>query len=116
MHDGAFTTLAAAIRHHLDAVASLQAYDPKAQSLPADLAGPIGPTAPLVAALDPRLATPIELTLAEFDDLLVFVRDALLDPRATPAKLRKLVPRELPSGRPVLFFEFDRARRAGARP
>jgi cytochrome c peroxidase len=116
MHDGAFTTLAAAIRHHLDAVASLQAYDPKAQSLPADLAGPIGPTAPLVAALDPRLATPIELTLAEFDDLLAFVRDALLDPRAKPAKLRRLLPREVPSGRPVLSFEFDRARRAAARP
>jgi cytochrome c peroxidase len=115
-HDGAFTTLAAAIRHHLDTVTSLQAYDPKAQRLPADLAGPIGPTAPLVAALDPRLATPIKLTPAEFDDLLAFVRDALLDPRATPAKLRKLVPREVPSGRPVLSFEFDRARRAAARP
>ena len=35
-HDGAFTTLAAAIRHHLHVVASLQAYDPKAQGLPAD--------------------------------------------------------------------------------
>jgi cytochrome c peroxidase len=116
MHDGAFTTLAAAIRHHLDAVASLQAYDPKAQGLPAELAGPIGPTAPLVAVLDPRLATPIELTPAEFDDLLAFVRDGLLDPRATPEKLRKLVPRKVPSGRPVLSFEFDRAHRAAARP
>jgi cytochrome c peroxidase len=116
MHDGAFTTLAAAIRHHLDAVASLQAYDPKAQGLPADLAGPIGPTAPLVTVLDPRLATPIELTPAAFDDLLAFVRDALLDPRATPEKLRKLVPRKVPSGRPVFLFEFDRARRAAARP
>jgi cytochrome c peroxidase len=115
-HDGAFTTLAAAIRHHLDVIASLQAYDPKAQGLPADLAGPIGPTAPLVASLDPRLATPIELTPAEFDDVLAFVRDGLLDRRATPKKLRKLVPREVPSGRPVLSFEFDRPRRAAARP
>jgi cytochrome c peroxidase len=116
MHDGAFTTLAAAIRHHLDAIASLQKYDPKAQGLPADLAGPIGPTAPLVAALDPRVATPIQLAPAEFYDLLTFVRDALLDPRATPENLRKLVPTEVPSGRPVLSFEFDRARRAAARP
>ena len=97
-------------------VASLQAYDPKSQGLPADLVGPIGPTAPPVAALDPRLATPIELAPGEFDDLLAFVRDALLDARATPEKLRKLVPREVPSGRPVLSFEFDRARRAAARP
>ena len=116
MHDGAFTTVAAAIRHHLDVVASLQAYDPKAQGLRADLAGSIGPTTPLIAAHDPRLATPIKLSPAEFDDLLAFVRDALLDPRARPEKLRKLVPRELPSGRPVLSFEFDRVRRADARP
>jgi cytochrome c peroxidase len=106
MHDGAFTTLAAAIRHHLDAVGSLRSYDPAAQGLPADLTGPIGPTAPLVAALDPRLRTPIVLSAQELDDLLAFVADALLDPRATPQSLRKLVPKDVPSGRPVLTFEF----------
>jgi cytochrome c peroxidase len=111
MHDGAFTTLAAAIRHHLDAVASLLGYDPAAQGLPADLAGPIGPSAPLVAALDPRLAIPIVLAPSEFADLLVFVRDALLDPHARPESLRKLVPKTVPSGRDVLTFEFDQARR-----
>jgi cytochrome c peroxidase len=62
------------------------------------------------------VATPIKLAPVEFDDLLAFVRDALLDPRATPEKLRKLVPSEVPSGRPVLSFEFDPARRASARP
>jgi cytochrome c peroxidase len=104
MHDGAFTTLAAAIRHHLDPRASLLAYDPAAQGLPADLAGPIGPTEPLLAALDPRLATPA-LTAAELDDLVAFVRDALLDPRARPESLARLVPDEVPSGRPTLTFE-----------
>jgi cytochrome c peroxidase len=112
MHDGAFTTLAAAIRHHLNAVASLRAYDPAAQGLPADLTGPMGPTAPIAAALDPRLASPTVLTQSEFNDLLAFVRDALLDPRATPEKMRKLVPKDVPSGRAVLLFEFDRARAA----
>jgi cytochrome c peroxidase len=116
MHDGAFTTLAAAIRHHLDAVASLRGYDPAMQGLPQDLTGPIGPTAPLVAALDPRMATPIELAPSEFADLLAFVRDALLDPRATPEHLRKLVPREVPSGRAVLTFEFGRPGGAAAHP
>jgi cytochrome c peroxidase len=106
MHDGAYTTLAAAIRHHLNARSSLLAYDPRAQGQPTDLTGPIGPTAPLLAALDPLLAKPIVLTGSEFNDLVAFVRDALLDPRATPAKLRKLIPRELPSGRPPLIFEF----------
>jgi cytochrome c peroxidase len=106
MHDGAFTTLAAAIRHHLDAAASLGAYDPVAQDLPPDLEGPIGPVAPLLAALDPLLATPIGLTPAEVDDLVAFVRDGLLDPRATPARLRKLVPDSVPSGNATLKFEF----------
>jgi hypothetical protein len=46
VHDGAYTTLAAAIRRHLNARASLLAYDPKTQGLPTNLAGPIGLTAP----------------------------------------------------------------------
>jgi cytochrome c peroxidase len=110
MHDGAYTTLAAAIRHHLNARASLLAYDPTAQGLPTDLTGPLGPTAPLLAALDPQLANAIFLTPDEFNDLVAFVRDAILDPRATPANLRKLIPRELPSGHPPLIFEFGEDR------
>jgi cytochrome c peroxidase len=106
MHDGAFTTLAGAIRHHLDVVASLRSYDPVSQALPADLSGPIGPTAPLLAALDPLLATPIKLTPAEIDDLVAFVSKGLLDPRATPDKLHKLVPDAVPSGNGTLSFEF----------
>jgi cytochrome c peroxidase len=105
MHDGAFTTLAAAIRHHLDARTSLLAYNPRQQDLPSDLSGPIGPVAPLLVALDPRLARPITLTASEFNDLVAFVRDALLDPRARPASLRNLVPSALPSGHPPLTFE-----------
>jgi cytochrome c peroxidase len=109
MHDGAFTTLAAAIRHHLDASASLRSYGPSSQGLPADLSGPIAPAAPLLAALDPLLVTSIRLAPAQFDDLVAFVRDALLDPRATPRRLRKLVPDSVPSGRPTLRFEFAAA-------
>jgi cytochrome c peroxidase len=107
MHDGAFTSLVAAVRHHLDPAASLQAYDPVAQGLARDLVGPIGPTAPLLEALDPQLATPIRLSSAELDDLVVFVRDALLDERATPRELRKLVPQHVPSGNSTLTFGFD---------
>jgi cytochrome c peroxidase len=111
MHDGAFTTLATAIRHHLDARSSLLGYDPKAQGLPTDLTGAIGPTSPLLGALDPLLAKPIVLSEPEFNDLVAFVRDALLDPRATTANLRKLIPRELPSGRPPLIFELGSGKR-----
>jgi cytochrome c peroxidase len=107
MHDGAFTRLAAAIRRHLDPRSSLLMYDPTAEGLPSDLTGPLGPRAPLLAALDPLLATPITLSDSEFDDLLTFVRDALLDPRATTSHLRKLIPPELPSGQTPLIFELN---------
>jgi cytochrome c peroxidase len=106
MHDGAFTSLRAAIRHHLDVAASVRSYDASAQGLPFDLTGPVGPTTPLLAALDPLLRRPIALSPAELDDLLAFVRSGLLDPRALPQRLRTLVPRTLPSGRPPLTFEF----------
>jgi cytochrome c peroxidase len=115
MHDGAFTSLTAAVRHHLDTRASLLGYDPAEQGLPADLAGPTGPREPLLAATDPLLAAPVGLTASEVDDLVAFVRDALLDPRATPGNLRKLVPSELPSGNPTLTFEFDTTRSSRAR-
>jgi cytochrome c peroxidase len=107
MHDGAFTSLRAAIRHHLDVAASVLAYDPAAQGLPKDLKGPLGPTEPLLSALDPLLRRPISLSPAEFDDLVAFAGDGLLDPRALPQRLRTLVPRTLPSGRAPLTFEFS---------
>jgi cytochrome c peroxidase len=106
MHDGAFTTLRGAIRHHLDAVASARSYDPATQGLPADLRGPIGPTESMFARLDPLVAMPTLLTNTQLDDLVAFVRDGLLDPRALPERLMHLVPKTLPSGRPPLQFEF----------
>jgi cytochrome c peroxidase len=110
MHDGAFTSLRRAIRHHLDVRDSLLSYDPAAQGLPLDLAGPIGPVEPLLEVLDPLVARRVELTRSEFDDLVAFVAQGLLDPRAEPARLQALVPRRLPSGRPPLTFEFGAAR------
>jgi cytochrome c peroxidase len=106
MHDGAFTTLEAAIRHHLDAVGSARAYDPAAAGLPGDLRGPTAPIGPLLGRLDPLLAEPLRLTHAEVAELVAFVGDGLLDPRARPERLRKLVPATLPSGRRPLTFEF----------
>ena len=108
MHDGAFTTLAAAIRHHLDAARSARSYDPAAQGLPPDLAGPLGPVEPILARLDPLVATPRRLTDEQVADLVAFVAHGLLDPRATPERLRHLVLDRVPSGRPTLRFEFGR--------
>jgi cytochrome c peroxidase len=109
MHNGAFTSLEAAIRHHLDVFASARSYSPPSQGLAVDLTSPTGPIDPVLARLDPLLATPITLTDAEIDDLVAFVRDGLLDPRAKPENLRKLVPDRVPSGRPTLTFEFPRS-------
>jgi cytochrome c peroxidase len=106
MHNGAFTSLRAAIRHHLDVAASLRSYDPVAQDLPADLIGPIGPVTPLLDALDPLLKPPVALSPAEFDDLVAFVAHGLLDSRALPRSLSNLAPKELPSGRRPLTFQF----------
>ena len=108
MHDGAFRTLRDAVLHHLDVVASLESYDPADAALPVDLAGPIGPTEPMLARLDPLVSTPRQLSSEQLDDLLAFVGDGLLDPRARPAELRHLVPKRVPSGRPTLTFQFQR--------
>jgi cytochrome c peroxidase len=106
MHNGAFTNLEDAVRHHLDVKSSARKYRPASQNLAPDLAGPTGPIDPVLARLDPLLAQPITLTDDEFRWLIAFIRNGLLDPRARPENLRRLVPRAVPSGRPVLTFEF----------
>jgi len=106
MHNGAFTHLDDAIRHHLNVMDSALSYSPADQNLPSDLSGPPGPMKPVLARLDPALSTPIVLTESQFEQLLAFVRDGLLDPRAAPNRLRRLTPPTVPSGRPALVFEF----------
>jgi cytochrome c peroxidase len=104
-HNGAFTRLEDAIRHHLDVGRSVRDYDPISAGLDNDLTLPIGPMAPVLARVDPLLATPLELRPDEVQDLVAFVRDGLLDERARKENLCKLVPRSVPSGFSVLQFE-----------
>jgi cytochrome c peroxidase len=103
MHDGAFTRLEDAIRYHLDATRGAPRYTTAA--LPSDLQGPVGPSAPVLARLDPLLRAPVSLDDADFDALVDFVRDGLLDPAARPERLRRLIPERLPSGRRALVFQ-----------
>ncbi len=56
--------------------------------------------------MDPLLATPIALSPDELNDLVDFVREGLLDKSAGPEHFRRLVPQSVPSGRPMLMFEF----------
>ena len=79
--------------------------DPITAGLDNDLTLPIGPMAPVLARLDPLLATPLELRPDEFHGLVAFVRDGLLDERARKENLCKLVPRGVPSGFSLLQFE-----------
>jgi cytochrome c peroxidase len=104
-HNGAFTRLEDAVRHHLDVFTSARNYSPVAAGVDADLTAPMGPIEPVLARVDPLLNTPIVLTDEEFDQLVDFVRHGLLDGRAKPENLRKLIPRSVPSGFPVLKFE-----------
>jgi cytochrome c peroxidase len=106
MHDGAFTSLEAAIQHHLDVVVSALTYTPAAHGIDADLSGAIAPLDPILARVDPLLASPQNITRQQLDALVAFVRNGLLDPRARPENLRRLIPQRLPSGRPPLTFEF----------
>lgn len=103
-HNGALKTLEAAIRHHLDVAESLRSYNAVAAGIAPDLAVRRGPDVPL-ELLDPRLETPTLLSSREFEDLLAFVRDGLLDPRARREHLCGLVPAFVPSGLPVLVFQ-----------
>ncbi|MEK6283198.1 MAG: cytochrome c peroxidase [Acidobacteriota bacterium] len=104
-HNGAFTRLEDALRFHLNVVEEATNYNPAAAGVDADLAGPLGPIEPVLARLDYRVAVPTTVTKKEFRQLLAFLRNGLLDPRASPENLRKLIPKKLPSGRPVHVFQ-----------
>jgi cytochrome c peroxidase len=104
-HNGAFTRLEDAVRHHLDVFESARNYSAGAAGVAADLREPTGPIEPVLALIDPVLATPINLSGVELRQLVDFVGNGLLDRRANPDNLRKLIPRSVPSGFPVLTFE-----------
>lgn len=103
-HNGAYTKLEDAIRHHLDVARSSTQYDAAKAGVAKDLRQRRGPSAGQLLALDPLLATPINLTSAEFSDLLAFVGDGLLDQRLRKEDLCAQIPKSLPSKfRPMKF-------------
>lgn len=100
MHDGAYTSLEAAVRHHLDAVQALQEYDVRQLDEHLQPLARLGEEqqSRLLANLDSRLREPIQLAPEELGDLLTFLH-ALTDPGVF--RLQELVPDSVPSGLPV---------------
>ena len=92
---------------YLDVLTSARTDNATRAGVAFDLTQFLGPIEPVLARIDPLLATPIQLTEDEFRRLIDFVRDGLLDGRAQPEHFRKLVPHAVPSGRPTLLFQFE---------
>ena len=104
-HNGAFRRLDDAIRHHLDASSSARIYHPFSAGIDKDLTVRLGPIEPVLKRLDPLLAHPVDLTPVEFESLLAFVREGLLDARSSRKNLCALIPDAVPSGASLMRFE-----------
>lgn len=104
-HNGAFTDLDDAVRHHLDVLASLRNYDARKAGVARDLTHRMAPIANVSASLDPLVSEPTRLTDAEVKDLVDFVKDGLLDKEAKRDKLCRLIPRRPPGKAKGLVFE-----------
>ena len=100
MHNGAYPTLEAVVRHYDNVPLALSTYDVSEHA--PGLSGLVHDDAATISAiletLDPRLRTPIDFTDAEQSDIVAFLR-ALTDPSARD--LRSLIPARVPSGLPV---------------
>jgi cytochrome c peroxidase len=99
-HDGAVATLEAAVRHYTDVPKSLRTFDPS--TLPAAVQssyhGDQRTVDTVLASLDFRLRTPLQLTDTQIDELMAFLK-SLTDPAARD--LSGIVPASVPSGLPV---------------
>ena len=104
-HNGAFTRIRTAILHHLHVFDSARNYDPRVEKIAWDL-NRLGPIEPVLARVDPILATPIDLIEDELRQLTAFVRDGLLDDRAKAENLVLEKPDSVPSHLKPFFYEY----------
>ena len=100
MHDGAFSTLDAVVRHYNDVPLTLTTYDASQldPALRSTYHGDAATTDSVIRTLDFRLQTPLHLSDDELADLVAFLQ-SLTDPSARD--LSALVPAAVPSGLPV---------------
>lgn len=96
MHNGAYTTLEAAVRHHLDPRDAFAHYDVEQLTLLMQLT--YEQNEDILRTLDPLLDEPVTLTDRQVVDLLAFL-GALTSPAAQRGC--QLIPDSVPSGLPV---------------
>ncbi len=100
MHNGAYATLRAAVKHYVNVQQALAGYD--VTQLPASLQATVRSTpqdvTDILATLDQFVATPLTINDADVDDIVAFL-GALTDPAA--ADLSNEVPASVPSGLPI---------------
>ena len=103
-HSGAYDTLDAVVRHHLDPVAALDSYDPSQVRLPSridlDARDSLAMSDPavLMAIASANELSPVDLSEREIKHLMDFLH-SLTDPAMLD--LRDDVPRSVPSGLPL---------------
>ena len=103
-HSGAYATLEGIVRHHLDPVAALHAWDRTQVRLPSFDAGQrpdfriMDDPAEVASIAAANELAPVQLSDAEVDALVAFLRDGLTD---RSFENRVAVPQSVPSGLPV---------------
>jgi cytochrome c peroxidase len=99
-HSGAYPTLEAVVKHYNDVPKALRGFDVTqlAPALRESFHGDEATITAILETLDFRLRTPLDLTTAEQQSLVTFLK-ALTDP--TAVDLSALIPARVPSGLPV---------------
>jgi cytochrome c peroxidase len=100
MHDGAYTTLEAAVRHYLDTRQALFNYSTAQlrQDLQSSHLNDPATLQAMAASLDTRVDAPVALSDGEVADIVSFLR-AMTDPGTSG--LTQAIPATVPSGLPV---------------
>ena len=106
-HNGSFRKLKDALDFHLNPSIQIATYNPYNFGVPLDLKYKGSDMADVMNTLDPVLKQGISISKNEKEDLLVFLTESLYDRKASPENLRKEIPKNVPSGIKLQYFEMD---------